>query len=116
MVLPILWVASLHIGNANASNQTFMKIADFELELKKIDENFNLVPHPVNLDMCGVYYKKRYLFAIPNGEIYEEPNPDYRNGDGRAHRCARDARAIAEKYVFDLNNDPEFKAMEEEVI
>ena len=93
-----------------------MKISDFELELKKIDENFHITPHPVNTDMAGVYYKNRYQFAIPNGEIFEKPNPSYRNGDGRQHRSAEEALAIAAKYVFDLNNDPEFKAMEEETI
>lgn len=93
-----------------------MKISEFELELQKIDANFKIVPHPVNQDMAGVYYKNRYQFAVPNGEIFEKSDPSYTNGEGRIHRSMEDALAIATKYVFDLNNDPEFRAMEEEVI
>lgn len=93
-----------------------MKIADFELELKKIDENFKIVPHPVNQDMAGVYYKDRYQFAVPNGEIFEQTNPSYTNGEGKVHRGAEDAIAMAKNYVYKLENDPEFREMEEEVI
>lgn len=93
-----------------------MKISDFELELQKIDPNFKIIPHPVNQDMAGVYYKNRYQFAVPNGEIFEQANPSYTNGEGKIHRGMEDAIAIAKKYVYDLNNDPDFREMEEEVI
>lgn len=93
-----------------------MTINEFEAQLKEMDANWRIVPHPTNQDMAGVYYLNRYQFAVPNGEIKEEPDPSYRNLDGRQHRSASEARAIAAKYLHDLANDPEFRAMEEEVI
>ena len=93
-----------------------MKTADFELELKAIDPDIRLVPHPSNADMAGVYYKHVYLFACPNGDILPTRDGNYKNSEGHVHRSAEEVRAMTERWIWRFKNEPGFAESEMEPV
>lgn len=96
----------------------FMKtIPDFELELKAIDDGFDIKINPHHLEMAGVYWQGIYCFAVPGMEIYDEVKNDYVNSVGLRHRTRPEALALAKNYLQRLKHEKGFvELMKDETI
>jgi hypothetical protein len=85
-----------------------MKIQDFEKELKKIDDGFEIKTNPNFLDMAGVYWRGNYICGCPSGEIYDEIKPLYQNSAGYRHRTRLEVLAIIQNYLDRIKNEKGF--------
>ena len=100
-----------------------MEISEFEQELKVISKDLSIRPNNVPkrvLDMypdvnklASILYCGSEVCAIPNDNIYDEPNGSYGidlRGDGRfvKHRTRPEALQIVKDTLERIKNDKEF--------
>lgn len=92
-----------------------MKIKIFEERLKKLDPKFEIVPHPINPELAGLYYdrnienKSGFVITVPSTEINEEFDPGFADSTGHAHNWASKIEHVAQEHLDRLKNDPEYK-------
>lgn len=85
-----------------------MDIPIFENELKTIDPHIRIVPHPLNTDVCGIYWNNAYIGAIPNGQIYDEKKEGYKDNAGYTHKTRPEAIAQVKSFLWRLQNEHDF--------
>lgn len=90
-----------------------MTTLEFQTQLQtSVDRNLSVKTNPRVPGMAGVYFKGEYLFAIPDGNIYEEKKPGYGvvGFDGRmiAHRTIGEALILAKHYVNKAKSDSDY--------
>lgn len=83
---------------------------DFEEMLKALDPNLNVIPHPTNEDMAGIYLDKVYICAVPSNNIFEEINIGYIDRSGVRHRTIPEAVAMVKNFLKQWE-DPEFREL-----
>lgn len=90
-----------------------MKIEHFEEQLQEIDRDLSITPNKNNSDLAAVNYRGSYLFAIPNHNIYEQPNNTYGvelpNRKYVRHRTTVEALAMAKAQVYKIKNDQDYE-------
>lgn len=85
-----------------------MTIENFEKKIQlEINPELRVVPHPVNGDMAGVYFRQAYLLGVPSHNIYEEKNLGYCNAYGEPHTTIPVVVGRIRNYLNEMNRDPE---------
>lgn len=88
-------------------------IQEFEAELKTIDPKFEIVPHPLNEELAGLYYdrnipnKTGFIVTVPSKTINDEFDAGYQDSTGHPHNWASKIRAIAIDHLERLK-EPEY--------
>lgn len=83
-------------------------IPDFLIQLKRIDNDFNIIVNPRIPDMAGVYWKDEFVCGLPSTEIYEELKPDYKNSAGLRHRTAGEVLSICKRFIERIKHEKGF--------
>jgi len=92
-----------------------MTITQFEQQLKSIDPKFEIVQHPNNPELAGVYYdrnlenKTGFLVTVPSQEIYETANPNHQDSTGHPHNAADKVLYIAQEHLRRLKEDNDYR-------
>ncbi len=77
-----------------------MQIKEFEKELKKIDERLEIVSNPNRPGLANIKLGGRDVCPVPDGEIKEDPDPDYYytfpNGMSARHKSRAEALSMVE--------------------
>lgn len=85
-----------------------MRLNDFEQEIKKIDPNLRIVPHPSNDDMAGVYYQDMFVCGCPSNDIFPERKEGYTNKLGYPHVTTVHVTAKIHSFIHKLRNEEGF--------
>jgi len=92
-----------------------MTIQEFETKLKELDPLFQIIPHPTNTDVSGVYYdpvpanKTGFIITVPSQEIREERDPSFQDETGHVHNWASKVMAVCEQHVDRMRNMPGYR-------
>ncbi|MFA5185366.1 MAG: hypothetical protein WC551_02675 [Patescibacteria group bacterium] len=85
-----------------------MEISQFETEIKELDKDLRLVPHPHNTDVVGIYWRSIHVGSIPSGNIYDEKRDDYQDANGYKHKTRPEALAQIKSFLWRLDNEKDF--------
>lgn len=87
-----------------------MTSKDFEQELKALDPRIEVIPNPNRPGLSNIKILGRDICPIPTGEIYDEPNNDYRyefpNGMSARHKSKSEA-LVQVQTILELIKTPE---------
>lgn len=92
-----------------------MTIKEFEIKMKEIDPKFEIVQHPNNPELAGLYYdrndanKTGFLVTVPANEIKEEYDGGYTDSTGHPHNWATRTIAIAQDHLRRLVEEPGYR-------
>lgn len=85
-----------------------MTLKDFELKLKlEIHPDLQVIPHPTNLDMAGVYFRKAYLCGMPSNNIYEDKKSGYTDMFGIPHVTIHEVEGKVRHFLKLMQEDSE---------
>lgn len=99
-----------------------MTIKEFESQLKAIDDKFEIVQHPNNPELAGVYYdrnivnKTGFVVTVPSNEIYETFNPNHQDSTGHPHNAADKVLFICQEHLRRMEEEPGYKDLFYEVL
>jgi hypothetical protein len=85
-----------------------MELSQFEQEIKEIDKDLRLVPHPTNTDVVGIYWRSIHVGSVPAGNIYDERRDDYQDAMGYKHKTRPEAIAQIKSFLWRLDNEEDF--------
>lgn len=86
-----------------------MTLKDFERRIQtNIHPDLRIIPHPVNTDVAGVYFRDAFLCGMPNHNIYERKNENYCDAYGTPHATYPDVEARLWNYVNEMKKDNTF--------
>lgn len=94
-----------------------MTITEFEQQLKEIDPKFEIVQHPNNPELAGVYYdrnienKTGFVITVPSKEIHEKFNPSYTDTTGHPHNSAEKVIFVCKDHLNKLATNAEYKSL-----
>lgn len=92
-----------------------MKIKEFENKLKEIDPKFEIVQHPNNPELAGLYHdrndanKSGFVVTVPANEIREEFDANFTDSTGHPHNWASKVTFIANEHLRRLAEDADYK-------
>lgn len=92
-----------------------MTIKEFETELQTIDPKFEIIQHPNNPELSGLYYDKNtlnksgFVVTVPSNEIFEDFSPNYQDSTGHPHNWAAKVRGVAKEHLRRLAEDADYK-------
>lgn len=93
-----------------------MTIKEFEAQLKEIDPKFEIVQHPTNTELAGVYYdrneenKTGFVVTVPSQTIEEKRNPNYVDSTGHPHNWTEKVLAVVKDHLERMK-EPEYNKM-----
>jgi len=91
-----------------------MTIKEFETKLKEIDPKYEIIQHPNNPELAGLYYdrnlinKTGFLVTVPADEIREEYDPSFTDSTGHPHNWGIKVNDIAIEHLRRLAVDKEY--------
>ncbi len=92
-----------------------MTTHELETRLKKIDLKFEIIQHPNNPELAGLYYDKNdanktgYVVTVPANEIHEEFDAGYADSTGHPHNWASKIVFVANEHLRRLKEEPGYK-------
>jgi len=85
-----------------------MKVADFEKELKSLDERLDIIPNPRLPGISNIKLMGSDICPIPSDVIYDEPNPSYTytfpNGSSYRHKSRNEALGLVKDTLKLIEN------------
>ncbi len=95
-----------------------MTIQDFEKKLKEIDPKFEIITHPRNPELAGVYYDRKerlspndpdyFVVTVPSQEIYPEFNANHADSTGHPHNWGTKVIDWCNEHLRRLKEDPAY--------
>lgn len=82
-----------------------MTLNEYQSDLKKINEHLKIIPHPVNTDMAGIYWKEIFITGIPSKNIYPDVKKEYTNDYGIPHKTTEVATAQVKAWLLEIENE-----------
>ncbi len=92
-----------------------MTFKEYETKLKTIDPKFEIIQHPNNPELAGLYYdrnlenKTGFVVTVPANEIRDEFDPQFTDSTGHPHNWANKVTDVAHEHLRRLAEDADYR-------